>query len=585
MAGSARTFWSELKRRHVIKVALAYAAVAFAVGQVADTFLPRLGLADTTVTFVVALLVLGFPVALVLAWAYDLTPTGVVRTSDEEARPSTAVAMPSAPLPDPSRPTTGAAPARGEGGRKSEASPPPTSLVVLPFENLSGDRGTTSFSDGVMEDVLANLCKVRDLHIISRTSAMTYRGTRKSVREIAGELHVGSVLEATVRRADNRVRVVVQLIDAVADRHLWSETYDRDLRDIFSVQSDIAEHIAVALKARLEPDQLARIRRAPTTNLQAYDLLVQGRQLTWRLTGAEHQAGVERLERAIELDPEFALAHAYLAYARAIAPYYAGAPALVAFPEARRAAERALALDEGLSAAWAARAIVRYHHDWDWQGALADLERAASLDPSDADAHHWRGHALSLMRRFDDAVAAHRRSLSLDPHSSLRCQHLGICLFLAGRHAEGFDVLRGAVARDPTFFELHFTLGVCLLHVGQTEDAIATLARAAELSHAHPWANAFYALALHLGSRDVEARRITAAIRDCLEPEGRPGHVGPSALAIAALADGDVESAVVQLENAADRRAPSVLFVRSIVPHPALLRHPRFQSLERRIWS
>jgi TolB-like protein/Flp pilus assembly protein TadD len=558
------SFWSELKRRRVIRVALTYIPVGVAVVGGGDLLFDIIPAPDWTTQVLAILVALGFPLAVALSWAYDVTPAGVVRTTgvalDDESEPQAST--------------------DDDGGERF----PRTSIVILPFTNLSEDPENGYFTDGVMEDILSNISRLADLHVISRTSAMAYRDTSKPARQIAGELRVGSILEGSVRRAGDRVRVVAQLIDATSDRHLWAETYDRDVEDIFRVQSDVAENIARSLQAKLEPEQVARIRRRPTEDLRAYELCVRGRQLVWRLTAAEHRQGLALLERAIELDPEYALAHAYLSYAWAISPYYCGTPATVAFPAARAAAERALELDDGLAGAWAARGIVRYHFDWDWNGALDDFDRAARLDPNDPDVHYWRGYALSLMLRWDEAVESHRKSTALDPRASLRLQHLGLSLFFGDRPEEGLRVLREAIERDPSFFELHFSLGVCLLHAGRLEEGVLALRKAAERS-GHPWPTLFHALSLRLAGRDDEAHEVIRRIGQSSAPEGHPDHIGPSALAIAALAEGDLESAVAHMEEAAERRAPSVLYLRTIVTYPGLREHAGFQALNRRIWA
>ncbi len=232
------SFWAELKRRHVVRVTVEYVVVAVVVGGAADIFFPGLGLPDQALTFVLALLVFGLPIAAVLAWAFDVAPDGADRTTGD---------------------TVAATP---------PASFDPKAIAVLPFTNLSDDPENEFFSDGVMEDILMHLSRIEDLRVTSRTSAMTYKGLVKPIREISAELRVGTVLEGSVRRVGNRVRVVAQLIDCKTDEHLWGETYDRDLEDIFAVQSDVSRKIARSLRSRLAPEKWERIQRPSHGQLQ-----------------------------------------------------------------------------------------------------------------------------------------------------------------------------------------------------------------------------------------------------------------------------------------------------------------------------
>ena len=392
------SFWSELKRRRVVRVAIAYAIPAFVVIEVADVLVPALGMPAWVITGVAVVCIGGFPIALILAWMFDITPTGVVRTG----------------------------PTEGTGVYASDPSPSydPRAIAVLPLKNLSDDPENEFFSDGVTEDILTHLSRCGDLHVISRTSAMTYKGTSKSIGEIARELKVGSVLEGSVRKAGGRVRVVAQLVDCATDKYLWAENYDRELEDIFAVQSDVAERIAEALEAELAPGEVERMRRGPTGDMEAYELFLRGRQDVYRVGGADILRGIEQLKEAIDLDPDFAPAHAMLALAYLAAPYWIGFRS--SLPLAQAAARRALELDDSLGLAWVAQAGVKFHYDWDWSGAGADFARAAELDTNLQDLYLWQGMYLLLLERFDEAAASLERGTSLDPHSGIMAAFLGL---------------------------------------------------------------------------------------------------------------------------------------------------------------
>jgi TolB-like protein/Flp pilus assembly protein TadD len=288
------------------------------------------------------------------------------------------------------------------------------SIAVLPFENLSPDPENAFFADGITEDILTQVAKIRDLKVIARTSVMRYKGTRKPIREIASELGVVTVLEGSVRRAGNRVRIVSQLIDAATEEHLWAETYDRDLQDVFAIQSDVAQRIAVALQTKLSATEKERIEERPTRSLEAYDLYLKGRELYFRLGKADNEQAIELFQKALQLDPTFALAHAGLADAFAQRALRFGFPPLW--------------LDSSIEAA----------------------RKALSLNPRLAEGHKALGLAYVVQGRVQEALEADRRAVELNPSVVAAAGNLGTALFLLGRFDEALTGLRRAVEIDPS---------------------------------------------------------------------------------------------------------------------------------------
>jgi TolB-like protein len=279
--------------------------------------------------------------------------------------------------------------------------------------NLSADPENEYFADGVTEDVIAQLSKIRSLKVISRSSVMRFKTREPGLREIGALLGVATVMDGSVRRFGDRVRIVAQLIDAEADRHLWTETYDRQLTDIFAIQTDVALSIATALEAELRPQERARIRREPTSNLQAYQWYLQGRACYIRYTQE-----IEYFEQAIEADPGFALAHTGLALAYAELSAGQGGGDLrpdLAYLRALEAVTHALAIDNELGEAHAVLALLKLVHDFDWAGAEAEFRRALELSPGAADTHDHYGWLCAGMERFDEAIALVRRAQELDP--------------------------------------------------------------------------------------------------------------------------------------------------------------------------
>ncbi|HET6363157.1 MAG TPA: adenylate/guanylate cyclase domain-containing protein [Gemmatimonadota bacterium] len=345
------------------------------------------------------------------------------------------------------------APAREEPAHSLAAEPATPSgvrarsIAVLPFANLSPDPDNEYFSDGVTEEILTALTKLGDLKVISRTSVMQYKGTTKSVRQIGAELEVGAVLEGSIRRAGNRVRITAQLIEARTDVHLWAENYDRDLDDIFAIQTDVAQRIVQALEVHLSPREKARIAERPTENVEAYQWFLKGRFFLARRTQDSIRLAIERFRKATEADPSFAQAWAGMADAFALLPSYSTEPTPDASAEARAAAERALLLDPGLGEAHAALGMTA-QNEWDWEAADRELRRAIALSPGYAPGHHWHGLLLSNLGRHSEAIDALRRALALDPLSLPIHNGLGTALANARRLDEAIEIFRKAVELD-----------------------------------------------------------------------------------------------------------------------------------------
>src|SRR5689334_167399 len=299
-------FFDEVKRRKVYKVAAAYIIAAGGIIQLASAAFPAWDLPNWALRLVIALLLLGFPIALMLAWAYDITPQGV-RATPSPGVPGSHRRRNIAMLV-----ATGVIISAAAGFfllPRVSAHKCDKSIAVLPFENLSDEKENAYFADGIQDDVLTNLSKVGDLKVISRTSVMPYRGKASNAREIGKTLGVGAILEGSVRRVGNRVRVNVQLIDAETDEHMWAEDYDRDLTDVFAIQTDLAQQIARELQAKLSPLEKAQIERRPTENGEAYLAFVQAHNLSHAVESLEKLKQSEQLyQRAVDLDPNFALA-------------------------------------------------------------------------------------------------------------------------------------------------------------------------------------------------------------------------------------------------------------------------------------
>ncbi|MGQ0568009.1 MAG: adenylate/guanylate cyclase domain-containing protein [Armatimonadota bacterium] len=356
------------------------------------------------------------------------------------------------------------------------------SIAVLPLANLSPDPENEYFSDGLTEDILTQLSKIGRLKVISRTSVMQYKKTSKNLRDIGRELGVATILEGTVRKAANKVRISVQLIDASTDEHLWAETYDRELADIFAIQSDVAQRITDALKARVSPDELARIEHRPTENLEAYQAYLKGRFLWNQRTDKSVHAGIEHFKRAIELDSVYAPAYVGLADSYIVLGNFGIYRPKDIYPVAKAAAQKALEIDDSLGEAHASLAQVNYNYDWDWVGAERAYIKAIELRPSYATAHHWYALYLAHAGRFDHALAEIMRAQELDPLSSAIANNVGAVYFVARRNADALAAIQKAIEMNPEFRTAHMYRGWVLLMMGSLADALSALLKANELS-------------------------------------------------------------------------------------------------------
>jgi TolB-like protein/Flp pilus assembly protein TadD len=409
-------FFEELKRRKVYRVAAAYIIAAGGIIQLASAAFPAWELPNWALRLVIVLLLLGFPIALILAWAYDITSQGVVST-------------PAPAVPGSHRRRniimlvlTGVAVSAAAGFfllPRVSAHKCDKSIAVLPFENLSDEKENAYFADGIQDDVLTNLSKVGDLKVISRTSVMPYRGKASNVREIGKTLGVGAVLEGSVRRIGNRVRVNVQLINADTDEHMWAEDYDRDLTDVFAIQTDLAQQIVRELQAKLSPMEKAQIERRPTQNGEAYLAFVQAHDLSTRPDKfrGDIENAEQLFERATKLDPNFAEAFAGLAWIDNWM-YHTFDPTAARKEKARAAAEEALRLQPNLPEAHLALGFYYYYCERDYQNALREFAIAKLSLPNSAEVYMAIGSIERRQGKWVQSTGNFEKAVSLSPRDS-----------------------------------------------------------------------------------------------------------------------------------------------------------------------
>jgi TolB-like protein/Flp pilus assembly protein TadD len=578
-----KNFFRELKRRNVYKVAAAYAVLAWLLMQVASQIFPFFEIPNWVVRLVVLLLTIGFPIALIIAWAFETTPEGIKPTEVADATGQRSrgsawiyivligVAL-SIGLFFVGRYT---APARSE----AKINLPEKSIAVLPFDNLSRDPDNAYFTEGMQEEILTRLAKIADLKVISRTSTQRFKSAPQDLRQIAKQLGVMHVLEGSVQRSADQVRVNVQLVNAMTEAHLWAEIYDRKLTDIFAVESDIAKSIAETLRAKLTGAEAQAIARRPTENTEAYELYLRGRYFWNKRTAANLKKAVEYFQQAIAKDPNYALAYAGLADAHALLPIYAATPPRDDVRKALDAARKAVGLDDTLAEAHTSLANA-LGADMQFAESIKEFQRAIALNPNYATAHQWYGEALQSDGRFEEAVTELRRAQELDPLSLIINASLGITLVSARHYDEAIEQLRKTIEMDPTFYPAYWFLGDAFRNKGDLSQAIVEYERAAQLD-SDPIVLGALGHAYATAGRKEDARKVLDKLTALSEQRYVPAYP----LAIIYLALGDKDEALRWLEKSYQDRADDVRRFIKVEPLLDPLRgDPRFEALVQKVF-
>jgi serine/threonine protein kinase/Flp pilus assembly protein TadD len=447
------------------------------------------------------------------------------------------------------------------------------SVAVLPFLNMSADPDNEYFADGVTEDVITQLSKLKALKVTSRASVMRFKGQSRDLREIASALHTRTILDGSVRRAGGRVRIVAQLIDVEDDIHLWSETYDRELTDIFAIQSDVALHIASALHAELSRDEKSRIEKEGTNDIEAYQLYLLGRHRYLRFTYEGMKQGLEYYKRAVDRDPEFAAAHVALSQAYAEFAETGGLPAEEAYTAALASAQKALQLDPQLGGAHCVMGYVLFTAHFDWEGAEREFKRAIELSPSSAEVYDLYGRMCYAQRRFDEAIALQQRAHELDP--LVNRNDLATAYLRAGRYLEALEYAHRAIEADPHSARARATAGWAYIKQGKTTEGVAELERAVTLSTGESAWLSQLGQAYGLIGETAKAREIARQL-DVLATNG---WVSPYHFAYVYTGLGEYDRAMDYLERAFDERSGAIHGIKGSFLFTPLHGQPRFKAL------
>ncbi len=573
-------FLTELRRRKVYHVAAVYGVVAWLLAQAGGLLFQTYDAPAWMQPVFIGLLMLGFPIALLLAWAYQILPDSVARDTDEA---DVAIASP----------LTGSSfiylissllfiaiswiiyrEVSGDIIRVPEVAPlesvaaPAHAIAVLPLENLSNQPDDDWFAAGMHDALIADLSKVSGLAVTSRTSALTYRDTIKRSPEIGQELRVSTLVEGTVIRVGGQVRISVQLIDAASDSHIWAGTYDREMEDVLKLQSEIARAIAQEIEVELTPAEERRLTTVRQINPDTYEAYLLGMYHVQQLSPEGKALGLGYLKEAVARDPSDALAWAGIALAWNEIGHGSVAQA-DAFPQARAAALRAIELDDNLAEAHAALAESRLYYEWDWEGARQSFERALDLNPSLAVAHAHFAWYFDLMGDSERAIAEELRAHNLDPRNSVWASWVGWLYSGQGNLEEGLEWAERSIAIYPDQPVVQYFLGLISTANGQHDRAILAHQRAGELN-ANWGAGLAHALA-SAGHAD-EARELLIGLTEAASPD-------TLTLAMAYIALGDHDKAFYWLEKSLEIRRDWTPWIGRLYEYRPLYADPRMADL------
>jgi TolB-like protein/class 3 adenylate cyclase/Tfp pilus assembly protein PilF len=452
-------------------------------------------------------------------------------------------------------------------------------LAVLPLANISSSPGDDYFADGLTEELISTLSRIPGLSVIARTSAMAYKGTQKSIAQVGQELKVRTVLEGSVRKSGPKLRIAVRLIDAATEADIWSENYDRELREVFEIQREIAQRIGRALKIRLRRPERNGRPRSSTADLDAYNLYLQGR-FHWNLrTEVSLRQAIVLFERAIEKDRNFALAFSGIADAYAQIGWLEFSSPTETFPQARAAAERALAIDDKLAEAHASLGFVHFLYEREWTSAETEFQRAISLNPGYPTAHQFYADFLKAMGRMDEAQDQMKQALEQDPVSMAINTGLGHVLYLSRDYDAAIERYRTALRIDPTFAPAHLWFGRPYLQKGLFAEAIAEVEQAVKLSGGSTISLAVLAHVYASAGMRPEAVKILEE----LLARGTHRYIPSYWIALVYTGLGDVEQALTWLEKAGDERSSWIVWIAVEPRFDGLRSQPRFVSLLRRM--
>jgi len=455
-----------------------------------------------------------------------------------------------------------------------------STIAVLPFVDLSSQKDQEHFCRGIAEEISNGLVQVEGLRVVSRASTLQFGGTHLDVREVGQKLKADTILEGSVQRAGERLRIIVQLTNVVDGCHIWSGRYDQEMKDVFAVEDEISRAVVNALRVKLEDQRGSQLVKQRTKNLAAYDLYFKGRfyQDRWVTEGWLGRS-IECFRQAIAQDSNYAPAYAGLAESCSLGGFYGVLPPREIMPAAKAAATKAIEIDATLGAAHTALGVVKTLYDWDWVGARQEFEYALGMQPRDANAHFWYAHYLQSMGRLDEAIVENKQALVVDPLSPLTNLHLATAYYLNGQHSEAIEQSRRAIELDPSFAGGYWSLGLAYEQQLRYEEAVKALQKATVLSGGNPWAVGSLGHCYASSGNSDAARKILEE----MQALSNSRYVSPISMAQINVALGETDRAFEWFEEAYGQRDGRLIYLSVSPLYDNLRSDPRLLELARRV--
>jgi len=571
-------FWQELKRRKVFRVIAMYAATAFIIMEAGEIVLPRLGLPDWTVTFIIVLIIIGFPITVILSWIFDITPEGVKKTESIET------VKEHEPLSEPVKRKLRVGDviiailvvvvvilAYPKIFKKGEVIELEKSIAVLPFENMSDDSEFAHLGDAITDEIIMQLYKINAFEVRSRTSIMQYKNTEKGSPLIGEELKVNYLLEGSTQRYEDQVRIRVQLIHASTDDHIWGNIFEGEWKDIFDIQINVAKQVARELKTVLSPEEVERIEDEPTENIEAYNLYLQGRYF-WNQEGRDDlDKSIECYKRALEIDPNYALAYSGMAASYTSYANSGYLPRRDVMFQAKKAAMKALEIDNTLGEAHAELAHARVTHDWNWTEGEKGFKRALELNPNYASAHDRYAWLLTFVGRHDEAIQENKLAHELDPLSVGIWVRLGRRYYFARDYNKAIEEYYKVLEIFPNSGYARTHLALALSQKGLYNEAIEEYSKIEFMTSWH-W---YFGYIFGIAGKKEKALEI---LNYYLE-QSKKEFVWPANIAFIYIGLGEKDKAFEWLEKTYEQREAWMEVLKAESMYDSLRSDPRFQDL------
>jgi TolB-like protein/Tfp pilus assembly protein PilF len=577
-----RKFFGELKRRNVYKVAIAYAVVGWLLTQVATQVFPFFEIPNWGIRLVVLIIAIGFPIALIIAWAFELTSEGLKRTESADELPKRSarshawiyVVIIAGAI------SVGVFFLGRYTSSKQSAKTPEQSIAVLPFENASNEPNTEYLSEGISEALINSLSELQQLRVIARPTVFRYKPKDVDPRQVGRELGVAAVLTGKVRQMQDALKVQVDLVDAVTGAQIWGAGYDRKIADLVAIKQAIVQEVTAKLKLKLSSEEQRRLVKRDSTNAEAYQFYLRGRYFWNKRTSDGIKQAIEHFQQSIERDPNFALGYVGLADSYIALTFYNFAAPHETMPKAKESAIKALALDNTLAEAHVSLAHILMNYDWNWSAAETEFKRSIELRPDYATAHEWYAiHYLTATGRLKEAVQEMKKALELEPASLVMNTFMGATVYYAGRYDEAIDQCRRTIEMDPNFAVAHWHLGLAYEQKQALDAATEEFKKAISLSGGSPLMRAALGHAYAKSQKKHEANKML----DELNELSKQQYVSAYEVATIYVALGNNEQAFQLLEEACGEHSFHLVYLNVSPQFKPVSSDRRFQNLVQRV--